>query len=502
MTRPIFLLLFLTLLGVASGFWLHRAQPKDPKAKVAELTSPKSGDFADTLQMLEPGSSVPAKGGDQQMKILQDQVEYLQTQVEALQKENSQLIDKLGSLQQGTPAPNSPCAPQKMTATGETPDFVGIGIEIVRTRTLEEIPLPTVMVELSEVEKRIAKWLGTHYPRGHGVQQGRALASLGAIPAPVNTIALKAAFLSHQLGGWYDTDDQTLYVAKGFRTPDGKENALALSYGHLFKHFGQGLFPDDAKPTTLDARLARESLLAGDAGLTRFLHAMQNPQKGGGGGVGEDPDDPSRSVPIPNFLREVELLPFSMGFDFVQALHSIGDWEQVNAAYKRPPIASAEVLNPEVYLRETPFTLLPLSEENEGLMGKAPLWSDTLGPLATVLFLKQHVAEPVAAETAPGWANDRLLTYVSDSESRDHAVWRTLWQDSNAADAFFSAMRESLKSRYRGAKTPANVPADVYQIELPGHVVMLKRTHGGNGVLYIDAVDAKFAQAALNKFAP
>jgi len=520
MSRPVVILLLLIIFGVGAGVLLTTQKPFESKTKPvvaakpsAPAPAPAPSEFQGAADMLNTGKSQPATGGDQQIKILQDQVDYLQQQVNSLQQENSGLIDKLASIQRGgagmpavpgtpiNPGDASSCAPPKMTTDNEQPDFVGIGIELVKTRALEQLPIPTVTVERKEVEKRIAKWLSTQFPRDYGVKQGRALASLGVIPAPVNTVGLKAAFLSYQLGGWYDADEGTLFMAPAPEGSTDKENALGLSYGYLFKHFGSTLFPANPKPPTLDARIARESLLAGDAALTRFLHSMQNPEKGGGGGVGEDPDDPSRAVPIPNFLRELELLPFSVGFDFMQSMHSIGEWEQVNASYKRPPIAGAEVMDSQTYLQETPFMLEPLSDDAH-VAGKAPLWEDTLGPMAMVLMLKQYVAEPVAADTAPGWANDRLLTYATDGESRDHAVWRTVWRDSNAADAFFSALREGLLSKHKGVTPTPNLPPGTFQLVKPGHVVLLKRTAKGSGVLYVDAVDQAFAKAAQEKFAP
>jgi hypothetical protein len=318
-------------------------------------------------------------------------------------------------------------------------------------------------------------------------------------------MALKAGLLSHQIGGWYDPAEQTLFLARqeGEAIGDGvKENALALSFGSLFKRFGPTLYPKGVKVTTLDARLSRDALIAGDAALVRFLHAMRNPKKGGGGGVGEDPDDPSRSVPLPNFLRELELLPFAAGFDFMQAMHSIGEWDQVDAAYQRPPIAGAEVLDARVYLSETPFTLRPIEFADLTVNGAAPFWQDRLGPMATVVLLKQRVPEPIAADTAPGWLNDRLMTYEAEGKPRGHVVWQTLWRDSNAADGFFSAARQWLQGRYKDAKPAAQAPEGVFQIENGERFIQLQRTHDGKGVLLVDAADAEFARAAVGKFVP
>lgn len=453
--------------------------------------------------------------GGKSVKVLEEQIEYLQGQVDILRKENSTLLDRLATLTapaKGTGAmpPQSPqsqnpaaCEPPKPESEKEAPDFVGVGIEIVRTRELKDVPIPTISVDRAVVQKHIAKWLETQFPADHGKLQGRALVALGAIPEPVDTVALKAQFLSHQIGAWYVPEEQSLYLASEGELPVGmerKENALGLSYGYLFKRFGSKLFPSGSKPLTLDARLAHDCVLAGDASLTRFLHALKHPASGGGGGVGEDPDDPSRSVPIPNFLRQLELAAFLGGFDFMQALHSIGEWEQVNATYNRLPKTGAEVLDPQLYLNETPFALQPIDFADLKVNDAAPFWQDTMGPMATVIFLRAHAPEPIAADTAPGWANDRLFTYAAGDKPRGHAVWQTLWRDSNAADAFFSAMREAQLSRYKGSKPATNAPSGVFMLETGERTVIMQRTNKGYGVLFVDAADAGFAKAAVERF--
>ena len=452
-----------------------------------------------------------------QIKVLQEQVSYLEQQVKALQKENSDLIDKLASLtrQPGNAIPAAPvmpaatpCDPGKSDSVPEAPDFVGIGIELVKLRGIQDIPIPTTSVPRAEVEKRISKWLATQVAPDHGRLQGKALAALGVIPEAVDTVALKASFLSHQVGGWYDPSEQTLFLARqeteGITESADKENALALSYGSLLKRFGPALYPKNLKVTTLDAWFSRDCLISGDAALMRFLHAMKNPRKGGGGGVGEDPDDPSRAVPIPNFLRELELAPFTVGFDFMQAMHSIGEWDQVNAVYQRPPIAGAEVIDAQVYLNETQFALRPIEfgDVNVNVNGSAPYWQDTLGPIATVILLKQRVPEAVAVDTAPGWANDKLMAYAAEGKARDHVVWQTLWRDSDAADAFFAAARQWLQGRYKNAKPPSASPGEIFHLENGERFVKLQRTNSGKGVLLLDGADPTFVRAATAKLIP
>jgi len=515
MSRSFLLLFILTAGAVGAGYYLDGKFKSNIRPQNSETLSTAgnvSSTTADLVPLTGMGTTQDGKApDDKQIAILQSQIEYLEEQNKLLQQENSQLIDQLAALHGGkAPAPSPPllsgCSPAPKSATttdDAAPDFAGIGIELLRLRGLKDIPIPTSHVPAAQVEEKIATWLTTQFPADQGRKQGRALAALGAIPRPVDTIALKASFMAYQIGGWFDEKTQTLFLAQGV---DGvapqKENAMALSYGYLFKHYGPKLFTSNnsGRNVTLDARLARDAMISGDAAHLRFLHALQNPNSGGGGGVGEDPDDPSRIIPIPNFLREMELLPFSMGLDFMQAMHSIGEWDQVNATYSRPPISSAEIMDTQVYLQDTPFTLLPLEWADISLLNQEPFWDDRLGPLGTVLFLKQHVPEAIASETAPGWLNDRLMTYENKNRGRDHVIWQTLWKDNEAADGFFSAARSSFLGRNKDAEPSKNEPAGVFKLEAAGRVMLLKRTHEGRGVIYVDVASAEIAEEAIKKF--
>jgi hypothetical protein len=247
--------------------------------------------------------------------------------------------------------------------------------------------------------------------------------------------------------------------------------------------------------------MARFALIAGDAAFTRLRHALAHPRTGGGGGVGEDPDDPSREIPLPAYLRERDLAAFGVGMDFVSSLHGLGKFEQVNAAYGRPPVASIELLEPSLYLAGKQFETQSAGWTDVTAGGVAPLWDDTLGAVALVLLLKQRLPQPVAAEAAPGWRGDRLLVYPAAGATRDHVAWQTFWQDDKAADAFFTVMRQALLGRYKTARAGATTSSGEFKIEGPERFVLLARTHGGRGVFHADAADAAFEAALRRKFA-
>jgi hypothetical protein len=400
------------------------------------------------------------------------------------------------------PGVKFPWRPPEQPQEDAIPDFSGIAVELLRVRQIQSLPLATIEVPRDEVRQRMQRWLATQFPGDYGVREGRALAALGAIPSPVDTTVFRAAFWSHQIGAWLNEQEETVALVEQEDDSNARENALGLAFTQLFREQGARLFSAGEKPSGSDAWQARLGLMAGDASLTRLRHALAHPRSGGGGGVGEDPGDPSREISLPPFLRERDLAAFGVGLDFIGSLHALGGFEQVDAAYGRPPVASIELLEPSLYLAETQFQVESANWSDVTVNGSAPLWDDTFGAIALILFLQQHVPQPLAAECATRWRGDRLLAYAAKSGPRDHAAWQTFWQDKNAADAFFVAMQEALRSRYRGAVEDKSAPRGMLKLDGPDRFVLLTRTNGGRGVFYADAADGSFAKALRVKFVP
>ena len=427
-----------------------------------------------------------------QITLLEGQVEYLQGQVGALQEENAQLLQKLGSLgMKGVPKMDLP------PAGDDPPDFVGMGIELMKFRKLQALPIPTASTSQAEVERVILAWLRKRQPEDEAPRFALALTALGWIEKPVDPLPLRAAILARQLGGWHDAETGTLLItedksASGRPAPD---RPLAIAFSQLLREYGGTLFPEEnRRPLTTDERLARECLLAGDAGLTRFLFSLQNPaalpktELPAG-----DPNHPLNEVPMPVFLKELALFPASRGFDFAQSLHSAGEFAQLNAAYSRPPVTCAEVIEPERYLDT--ITLPPASIEFASMKvaDSEPYWDDRLGKFVCFTALRAHNSEEDAGRAARGWKGDRLLAYSAPDAPRDHAAWQTLWLTPEDAAAFFKAMRNGLTQRYD--TKPTTDTADAMSLESQGRQVHLLRNRGGLGVLLIDAADPGFASA-------
>lgn len=492
---PALILLVLLILGGAAGVYLHlrlqRIQTQGGTPSPAAMTDalPSGRITAAT------GAGEEPEDLKKQITLLEGQVEYLQGQVSALQDENAELIQKLGSLGMKRGA-TMDAVPAEVA-----PDYVGMGLEMMKLRKLQALPIPTKTAGLAEVEAAILAALKRRQPDDEPARFALALAALGWIDAPVDFLKLRAATLARQLGGWFDEQTQTLLTVEPGAVGTVFDEAQVIAFSQLLREFGPTLFPQGAgHPITTDERLARECLLAGDASLTRFLFGLQHPELNQPQELPpEDPDHPLNQVPLPVYLRELISFSARHGFDFAQSLHSAGEFPQLNAAYSRPPTTTAEVIEPERYLDPERLPVPRIEVSALRVQNTDPYWDDRLGRYAVFAALRAHNADEEAGNAARGWQSDRLLAYAAPEAKRDHAAWQTLWLAPDHANAFFKAMQNSLSQRYQAK--PVSETADTAEWKVAERFVSLRKNKGGVGVLLIDAASADFAKALQGVFA-
>lgn len=482
-------LLLVVLIAIGGGIAAFLPRGGSPTTSVSEseklgLDSGAKRDGTETVEDL-----------NKQINLLLGQVEYLQGQVEVLQEENSNLIQKLGTLgMKGLPKMDSPPAEE-----GIAPDFVGMGVDMMKFRQIRALPLVTTPTSAAEVERVILNWLRKQQPGDEAPRFARALAALGWIPEEIDPLPLRAKMLTLQLGGWYDAESDTMLTV----SPEGDppplvppDEPLAIAFGQLLREYGRILFQPQHGPLSTDERLAREALIVGDAGLTRFLFSIQNNAAAPKDSIPlEDPDHPLNSVPLPVFLREMSSFPFMRGFEFAQALHSAGQFEQLNAAYSRPPVSTGEVIDPEVYFDTERAPTVEVSFADVKFGGEQPFWDDRLGKFACATALRTYNTDQVAAEGTRGLLADRLLAWKADT-GRPHAAWQTLWTDRESASTFIKAMTNCLKTRYEIEEITPAADGSI-QLQTKDRFVLLKPNRSGNGVLLIDAA-TEVARTGLN----
>ena len=161
--------------------------------------------------------------------------------------------------------------------------------------------------------------------------------------------------------------------------------------------------------------------------------------------------------------------------------------EAVNAAFRRPPDSTEQVLHPEKYIAgEGPVEVaLPAAPE-----GAKVLLATTLGELnARIVLLTHGLKKEEAAAAAAGWGGDTIA--LVQSGGGEALVWVSFWDTEKDATEFAEAMNrafpvktgeESAKSSrllvQRGTKVEyVEAPLDA----LPDGVAMAKGAEIGKG---------------------
>jgi hypothetical protein len=268
-----------------------------------------------------------------------------------------------------------------------------------------------------------------------------------------------------------------------------RQHPLGQAFAFLLRERTDWLKKNATVPTT-DAWLARLGLLAGDAELTKALHGIHDPPESLHGLAAAETTD---------FLRDLDAAIFGAGKNFAKALYHLGEWDQVNAAYERPPVTTAELVDAGLYFSEHQFEPRRVNWPGLKVAGQEPFWDDALGQLGTRVYLL-HQMPPDKTDAVFGrWEGDRWLAYDAGAQKRGHVAWQTLWHDSWAADHFFAAMQQRVQAGSPDA--PVGVEdKGLWRWTGGGRTVILARTEGGRGVFYADAATPEFAEALRATF--
>jgi hypothetical protein len=491
--KPGILLLVLLAAGLLAGLALRRP---------GVLRTGQGGDQAELS-----GENLPSDPGARKVLVLEGQVEYLEGQVRALREENERLLQQLG----GIGLPDGAVDQARMVNERDVPaDFVGAGLELMKLRENQALPIPVREVPGGVVEERILNWLRRWMPGERALRLARAIQALGWIDEAEDPLPPRAALMMRQLGGWYDDREGTLLMddhsggemdsAGGGR---GYREALGIALAQLLRERGPALLAG-AEQLTTDERLAREAMLAGDAALTRLLYALGNPGLQDPAEIpSEDPDHPFNHVFMPQFFRDAHFFAFNEGMEFAQGLHGAGGWEQVNGGYRRPPRSTAEILDAGRYLDGGGLAAATIGWDSVKVGESEPFWDDRLGQFLIRGALAAWQEDEIAGLGSAGWAGDRLLAFnaAAGERARGHVVWQTLWRETDWAEAFERAMGACLVRFYAMEESHSRWDSEEgLRFTSGGRHVLLLRNRNGTGVLLIDAGDGAFFERAEEQF--
>ena len=312
-------------------------------------------------------------------------------------------------------------------------------------------------------QSALAEWSADEADRQYLLYRALDLAEPG-----LDIRALYVDYLSQQLGGYYDPDDEAITVIK----PEGAPGT-DLSYGqhgtyvHEFVHALQDQHFDldefmasNNSEGSLDRWLALSALVEGDATytVTTFMFMLL---ESGDESVPRQPasaDDLPLAPPpdLPGILlKEIDFMYWT-GSAFVREVVDRHGWLGIKLAFREdPPLTTEQIMHPQRYLSgEGPK---PVNMPDHGsLIGED--WrlgyDGPVGEFLLLAHLETQLRAPHSERYAKGWGGDQLRIYVAPSGQDMMWIWAQTWDSVNDADQFADGYAYFLDKRYFGRYQP------------------------------------------------
>ncbi len=328
----------------------------------------------------------------------------------------------------------------------------------------------------------IAQFLDSHvrenYDDAQIQSEGILLRKLGMIPQDLDYKAFTLKLLTEQVGGYYDPDKKTFFIADWLPLEQQKPVMVhELTHALQDQYFDIGrMQKEDLKLHNDDRVLAHQAVFEGDA-MAVMLDYLLEP---GGKTFSQLPNlvmvmrsqfsnmdaqyEVFREAPI--FLKEELLFPYGYGAAFLQKIRASQPWEAVNKIYADLPASTEQIIHPEKYFTNRDEPQSVRVQDPTPQLG--PAWkvayTNVMGEFALDVMLKQQIPEDKARKAAAGWGGDQILL-VTDQAGESAVFFSSTWDSPQDADEFYQAMEEWFKARFPQAKRSSNSPDETSLID-------------------------------------
>ncbi|WP_297508110.1 DUF4157 domain-containing protein [Thermococcus sp.] len=322
--------------------------------------------------------------------------------------------------------------------------LVLVGLLLVSLCSAVELAYPrgSVLEQVREIIKADEEIRGLYFkemPRIVVITRAEAIRMFSSPPAEdrVNELTYKLTLLipgnysferakRQEEAGWIAmTVGNTVYIiGENFEAnPSMAKRALAHELVHVLQ---RQWFNAKYGADTFDGTLAVRALVEGDADLVADIYCKLN-------GI---PIYKIRSLGG-NPLDDLGRFPYVYGDRFVRYLYEKGGWELVNSAYRRYPVSTAQIMNPELYLENvTPVNVS---------LGVPANWTvmrdDRMGAFYVYVLLRDSakLGNSTAWKVSKDWLGDRLVLAVNGTDYV--LLWKVEFSSENSAELFAETLR-------------------------------------------------------------
>jgi hypothetical protein len=285
------------------------------------------------------------------------------------------------------------------------------------------------------------------YPSDQTKAAGRALITMGALPAGTDLYKAVVDLQRSQVLGFYNTVTHRLvFQSKGFTPLARFTLAHELTHALQDQNFGLGLLDKLIQSCRSDRAEAYRSLVEGDAVETQFQWARTNLSADEILKLKQEwAAIPPPPASVPKFVQEGFGFPYDAGPRFVETLLARGGLDAVDEAIRHPPVSTEQVLHPARYPKDVPQSVrVPDISKKLGKGWKAIDFSDVgEGFLRNLFQLSLPASESERA--AAGWDGGQYRAFGRGFHTA--VLLLTVWDTERDAREFADTMERWVLDR-------------------------------------------------------
>jgi hypothetical protein len=341
-----------------------------------------------------------------------------------------------------------------------------MAVSVVRLRGLEPTgPIQKGVKNREEISQYLREHVHSEFDENELQSEGRMLQKLGLIPASMNYTEFMLKLLTEQVGGYYDPEKKTFFIAS-WLPADQQKPVMAHELTHALQdqHFDlKRVMNEDRKLQNDDRQLAHMALFEGDATAVMLDYILEPVGRSFAKTIDLVYVMRSQFASMetqfaifrqaPDYLKESLVFPYAYGAAFLQKVRATQPWTAVDKMYSDLPESTEQIIHPEKYMgtRDNPKPV-DLADPSPRLgNGWHISYTNVLGEFDLFVLLKLVVPEERAKNAAAGWGGDKLL--LLENKSGATAVFgSTVWDTPDDADEFYLAMSAWLQGRYPKAR--------------------------------------------------
>ncbi len=358
-----------------------------------------------------------------------------------------------------------------------------------RLRGLEpKTPIQTGVKDREEISRYLNERVQAEYSQGELEKEGAMLRKLGLIPADMDYRDFIIRLLTEQIGGFFDTDKKSFYIASWLPAEEQKPVMVhELVHALQDQHFDVArILKEDRAMQNDDRALAHQALLEGD-GMVVMLQYFLDPVKRHFSQL-PDLSDVMQKLTLtmqaqypmfksaPAILRETLLFSYGYGASFLQ--HSWNrdpSWPAVNKIYSDLPASTEQIMHPEKYFlsRDEPKSVT--ADSRAAALGDnwKVAYRNVLGEFSLGLLLDLHLTEEHSRRAVLGWGGDQVLL-LENNEGKNAVLISTVWDTAEDAEKFYAAMDEWFRRHFPDVERSNETPAG-FAVTKDGETSLIRR---------------------------